>query len=80
LGVFSRLGFPLLAGVSRKSFLGTITGQPDPDKRLVSSVTAGLWCALHGARILRVHDVRETCEALMVLNTIEMSGLRPQIF
>jgi len=57
-------GYPLLAGWSRKSSLGTVTGEPLP--RLVSSVTAAVLAVERGARIVRVHDVRETVAALKV--------------
>jgi len=59
------LGVPVLAGLSRKSMLGTITGR-GPSERLAASVAAALLAAQHGARILRVHDVKETKDALAV--------------
>ncbi|HMA31773.1 MAG TPA: dihydropteroate synthase [Casimicrobiaceae bacterium] len=64
------LGFPVLAGLSRKSTLGAITGR-DVGERLSASVAAALAAALRGARILRVHDVRETVDALAVWRAIE---------
>ncbi len=57
------LGRPLLVGWSRKSVLGVITGRKVPD-RLVASVVAALACVQHGARIVRVHDVADTVDAL----------------
>ncbi len=57
------LGRPLLVGWSRKSVLGAITGRKVPD-RLVASVVAALACVQHGARIVRVHDVADTVDAL----------------
>ena len=60
------LGFPILVGVSRKGFIGGLSGQPRADRRLAGSLAAGLFAVLHGASILRVHDVRETVEALRV--------------
>lgn len=59
------LGYPLLAGWSRKSSLGAVTGKPVGD-RLIASVAAALAAAQQGARVLRVHDVAETREALQV--------------
>jgi dihydropteroate synthase len=59
------LGYPLLAGWSRKSSLGTITGLP-ASERMVPSVAAAVLAAERGASILRVHDVRETVQALAV--------------
>jgi dihydropteroate synthase len=59
------LGYPVLAGWSRKSSLGAVTGKPVGD-RLVASVAAALAAAHQGARVLRVHDVAATREALQV--------------
>jgi dihydropteroate synthase len=64
------LGFPVLAGWSRKSTLGTITGRP-VDERLAASLSAALLAVQHGATILRVHDVRETRDALAVMQALE---------
>jgi dihydropteroate synthase len=60
-------GLPLLAGLSRKSMIGTLTGRP-PGERLAGSVAAALIAAMNGARILRVHDVAATADALKVLS------------
>lgn len=58
------LGRPILVGVSRKSFIGRIGGEPDPLRRLPGSLAAGLFAVSRGAHILRVHDVAETVQAL----------------
>jgi dihydropteroate synthase len=58
-------GFPLLVGWSRKSSLGTVTGLP-VEERLVPSIAAALLAVERGARVVRVHDVRETVAALKV--------------
>lgn len=58
-------GYPLLAGWSRKSSLGKVTGDP-VDERATASVAAALVAVERGARIVRVHDVRETVAALKV--------------
>ena len=60
------LGFPVLAGFSRKASLGLVTGRP-ADERLAASVAAAILCVQNGATIIRVHDVRETVDALKVL-------------
>lgn len=60
------LGYPLLAGWSRKSSLGAATGQAEPIARVSASVAAALLAADRGAMLLRVHDVKETVEALQV--------------
>jgi dihydropteroate synthase len=67
---FEVLGVPVLAGWSRKSSLGQITGRP-AGERLAASVAAALIAAQNGARILRVHDVAATREALAVLAAVE---------
>jgi dihydropteroate synthase len=58
-------GFPLMLGLSRKSMLGQITGRPVED-RVTASVAAALLAAQKGAKILRVHDVAQTKDALAV--------------
>ena len=63
--LFLALGYPLLAGWSRKSSLGAVTGLEVAD-RLLPSVAAALLAVERGARIVRVHDVRETAQALVV--------------
>lgn len=64
------LGVPVLAGWSRKSTLGAITGRP-VGERLAASLAAALLAVQHGATILRVHDVRETRDALAVMQALE---------
>ncbi len=59
------LGLPLLAGLSRKSTIGQITGKP-VERRMAGSLGAALVAAERGARIIRVHDVAETVDALKV--------------
>jgi len=65
------LGYPLLAGWSRKSSLGAVLAredvQPEPAERQAASVAAALLAVEHGAHIVRVHDVRPTVDALRVL-------------
>lgn len=63
------LGYPLLVGLSRKSVLGQVTGQ-DVDARLHASVAAAVISAMKGAKIVRVHDVKATVEALKVVTAI----------
>jgi dihydropteroate synthase len=60
------LGFPLLAGWSRKSSLGAVTGLQEAKDRVIPSVAAALLALERGASVLRVHDVRETTQALKV--------------
>lgn len=77
LGRFAELGYPVLAGLSRKSMLGAITGRERPDERVAASVAAALLAADRGAAIIRVHDVADTVDALKVrqaLSAIETQG------
>jgi dihydropteroate synthase len=65
LGVIAALGYPIVAGLSRKSTLGVLTGR-SADDRQAASVAAALAAVERGASIVRVHDVRETVDALRV--------------
>jgi dihydropteroate synthase len=62
-------GYPVMAGVSRKSMLGVITGRP-VNERLAASVAMAMLAAQEGANILRVHDVAATVDALKVLAAV----------
>jgi len=66
---FRALGVPVLAGMSRKSMLGAITGR-EVGERVAASVAAALLAVQRGAAIVRVHDVRETVDALKVWQAI----------
>jgi dihydropteroate synthase len=68
------LGVPVLAGLSRKSMLGALTGREAGD-RVMASVAAALIAVQRGASIVRVHDVRETVDALKIWNAINESEL-----
>jgi dihydropteroate synthase len=69
---FADLGVPVLVGLSRKSTLGTITGR-SASERMAASVAAALLAVQHGARIVRVHDVGATRDALAVLAAVHGS-------
>ena len=73
LGEIAALGFPVLAGWSRQSSLGRITGRP-AEERLAGSVAAALIAVQRGARIVRVHDVAATRDALAMLAAVEGNG------
>lgn len=66
------LGHPVVIGASRKRFVGTISDEPEPARRLGGSLALALAAAERGAAILRVHDVRETVQALKA-----QAALRP---
>ncbi|CAM3761863.1 dihydropteroate synthase [Parendozoicomonas haliclonae] len=63
------LGFPLLAGVSRKSFIGSVLSNTE-GQRLSASLALAVLLAQSGAQILRVHDVQETADALAMLKAV----------
>jgi dihydropteroate synthase len=67
---FTELGVPVLAGLSRKKTIGELTGRDDPRERVHGSVAAALIAAQRGARLLRVHDVAATVDALKVWNAV----------
>ncbi|MGF1503193.1 MAG: dihydropteroate synthase [Paracoccaceae bacterium] len=70
LSLFQALGTAVLLGASRKRFVGTLSGVVPAERRVAGSVAAALAAAAEGAQILRVHDVRETREALAVWQAI----------
>ena len=63
------MGIPVLVGLSRKSMLKKITGNKEQDQ-IYSSVSAALLAAINGAKILRVHDVKATKDALAIYNAV----------
>jgi dihydropteroate synthase len=65
-----RLGHPLLVGVSRKSFIGKLTGQADPGARLWGSLGATAVAVYHGAALVRTHDVAATRDAVRVAEAL----------
>jgi dihydropteroate synthase len=72
LTAIASLGYPVLAGWSRKSSLGRITGRP-AEERLPASLAAALLAVQRGAKILRVHDVAATRDVLAVLAAVEQN-------
>ncbi|MFC4258483.1 dihydropteroate synthase [Marinobacter lacisalsi] len=67
------LGYPLLVGMSRKTMLGDITGR-EVSERLPASLAAATIAALKGASVIRVHDVRETVDAVKVVEAMRAQG------
>jgi len=65
---------PMLVGVSRKSFIGRIGEEPDPQRRFPGSIAAALFALSRGAHILRVHDVAETVQAIKVWSALTRSA------
>ncbi|MDH5722066.1 MAG: dihydropteroate synthase [Alphaproteobacteria bacterium] len=70
---FKSLGYPLLIGASRKSFIAKISENAPVDKRLGGSIASALYASEKGADILRVHDVEETAQALRIYSSIQSS-------
>ncbi|CAM3825998.1 dihydropteroate synthase [Polynucleobacter antarcticus] len=68
---FSELGHAVLAGISRKSMLGKLTGR-DTNERVAPSIAAAILAADRGARIIRVHDVQETVDALKIWEAVQV--------
>ena len=71
LSEFNEFGVSILAGLSRKSMIGTLLGDKDVDSRMIGSVTAALIAVENGANIIRAHDVEETNDALKVWQQIK---------
>lgn len=70
LAQLRRLGRPLLVGVSRKSFIGKLTGHTHPDARLFGSLAATAIAVYNGAAIIRTHDVAPTVDAVRMTEAI----------
>ncbi|MCH7663579.1 MAG: dihydropteroate synthase, partial [Chloroflexi bacterium] len=64
------LGFPVLCAVSRKSFIGAVTGKSVPADRVIGSAAVSVMHYQAGVRLFRVHDVAANCEALAVASAV----------
>lgn len=71
LSLFHGLGCPVLLGVSRKGFIGKLSGEAEAPRRAPGSIAAGLAGLAHGVQILRVHDVAETTQAVRVWQAMQ---------
>ncbi len=67
-------GRPVLIGASRKGFIGRLLGR-EPEDRLAGSLAVAAFVILHGAHILRVHDVKESCDAARLMDTLRAQGI-----
>ena len=74
LDELAALGFPLVVGVSRKRFIGTVTGVEVPADRVAGSVGAAVAAVERGAHVVRAHDVLEHVQALAVWSAIAAAG------
>lgn len=80
LNIFAESGYPVLAGLSRKSMIGAILDKP-VEQRLIGSVSGVLLALQNGAKIIRVHDVAETADALKIWQaTLEADDLTSDLF
>ncbi len=66
----SSLDLPVLIGLSRKSFIGKITGR-DVNERLAGSLAGLIWCILKGVHVLRVHDIPQTLDAVKIIEALK---------
>jgi dihydropteroate synthase len=66
LSLFHALGCPILLGASRKRFIGTVACEPDAMQRLGGSVAVALHGAAQGVQLIRVHDIKQTKQALVL--------------
>jgi dihydropteroate synthase len=75
IDAFKELGYPVLVGASRKSFIGSLVASGNaaaaPEARLYGSLAVAAWCHAHRVEMLRVHDVRATVELFKLLDAIE---------
>ena len=78
MGTLGELGYPLLSGASRKSFIGKVTGIDEPRQRVHASIAVSVAHYLAGVRIFRIHDVRANAQALTVAATIAAGTEHPE--
>jgi dihydropteroate synthase len=69
LGALSQVGFPVLAGMSRKSMIGAVLGK-EPDERLFGGLSLAALAVNAGAKIIRTHDVAETVDVVNMTNAV----------
>jgi len=74
--VLAAVGCPVLIGVSRKSLIGRLLGR-DVSDRLAGSLALAAFSVMRGAHLLRVHDVKESCDAIRLLDTLRIQGTHP---
>jgi dihydropteroate synthase len=70
LGSFTKWNRPLMLGVSRKSFIGAMTGEAQAERRLSGSLACACWARMAGVQLFRVHDVAATRQALNMIEAI----------
>ena len=75
LRLLQNLGYPILIGLSRKSFIGAVLDKP-VDRRLIGTVAANMLALMNGADILRVHDVEEAVDTVKMFEAVRRSAVR----
>ena len=70
ISIFHSLGFPILVGNSRKSFIKKLSGKNDSKLRIGGSIASSIYLMMQGVQILRIHDVNETMQGLKVFKSI----------
>ncbi|MGE5611366.1 MAG: dihydropteroate synthase [Bacillota bacterium] len=68
---FGQLGRPLVMGVSRKAFIGRITGEAEPAQRVMGTAAAVAWSVANGAAMVRVHDVKPMVQVVRIIRAIQ---------
>ncbi|MDP2637362.1 MAG: dihydropteroate synthase [bacterium] len=74
LGEFKELGYPILVGTSRKSFIGKLTGDSSVEDRLEGSIASMVIAIMNGATLVRVHDVKPAKRAIQISDAIKYAG------
>ena len=70
ISIFHTLGFPILLGLSRKKFIKDLSGKNDSKKRLGGTVASSLYAIMQGVQVLRIHDVNELTQSIMVFKEL----------
>ena len=70
ISIFHTLGFPVIVGNSRKSFIKEISGKNDTKKRIGGTVASSIYLMMQGVQILRIHDVDELIQGLKVFKQL----------
>jgi dihydropteroate synthase len=73
-GEFAALGRPVVIGTSRKGFIGRITNEPEPSRRLFGTAASVAWSVANGAAVVRVHDVGEMAKIVRMIEAIRFGA------
>ena len=71
------LGRPVVVGTSRKGFIGQLTGEREPSRRMMGTAASVAWSVINGAAVVRVHDVGEMVQVVRVVQAIQMGRVDP---